>query len=61
MLLCQPEVDTSVVSEKENVFVSQLKNGRLVQFPNSKHEIYLSVDATLLMYLETIEKFLKEE
>ena len=61
VLLCQPEVDTSVVSEKENVFVSQLKNGRLVQFPNSKHEIYLSVDATLLMYLETIEKFLKEE
>ena len=61
VLLCQPEVDTSVVSEKENVFIKQVKNGRLVQFPDSKHEIYLSVDATVLMYLQTIEKFLKEE
>ena len=61
VLLCQPETDTSVVSEKENVFVGQLKNARLVQFPNSKHEIYLSVDSTMLTYLQTIEKFLKED
>ena len=61
VLLCQPAEDTSVVSEKENVFIEQVKNGRLVQFPNSKHEIYMSVDATMLMYLQTIEKFLKED
>lgn len=61
LLLCQPETDTSVISEKENEFVSLLPNGRLVQFPNSRHEIFMSVDSTMLMYLQTIEKFLKGE
>lgn len=60
VLLCQPEEDTSVVSEKENVFISQIPNGRLVQFKNCKHEIYASVDDTVLTYLQTIEEFLKQ-
>lgn len=61
VLLCQPEEDTSVVSEKENVFISQIQNGRLVQFKNSRHEIYASVDDTVFIYLQTIEEFLKQE
>lgn len=61
VLLCQPETDTSVVSEKENEFIAQVKNGRLKQFKNSKHEIYASVDATLLEYLQTIQDFLQED
>ena len=61
VLLCQPEVDTSVVSEKEDEFISQLHNGRLVQFKNCKHEIYASVDDTVLEYLQTIQAFLEEE
>lgn len=61
VLLCQPETDTSVISEKENEFIKLIPNGTLKQFPNSRHEIYYSVDSTLLMYLQTIEEFLKEE
>ena len=59
VLLCQPEQDSSVVSEKENEFIAQLPNGRLEKFYNCKHEIYASVDETVLTYLQTIEAFLK--
>ena len=61
LLLCQPAEDTSVVSEKENEFVSLLPDGRLIQFPNSRHEIFMSVDSTMILYLQAIEKFLKGE
>ncbi len=60
VLLCQPEEDGSVVSEKENVFIDQLSNGRLVRFPASRHEIYASGDETLLTYLKTIQDFLAD-
>ena len=60
VLLCQPEEDSSVVSEKEDEFISQLANGRLVRFVNCRHEIYASVDDTLLSYLQTIQDFLAE-
>ncbi len=60
VLLCQPEEDSSVVSEKENVFISQVPNGRLVRFKNCRHEIYASVDETVLEYLQTIQDFLAE-
>ncbi len=61
VLLCQPEEDSSVVSEKENVFISQIPNGKLVRFTDCRHEIYASVDATVLEYLQAIEAFLKED
>ena len=61
VLLCQPEVDTSVVSEAEDKFIKQVKNGRLVRFTNCKHEIYMSVDETVLEYLQTIQDFLAED
>ena len=60
VLLCQPEEDTSVISEKENAFIAQLSDGRLVRFRNCKHEIYASVDETVLEYLQTIQAFLAE-
>ncbi len=59
ILLCQPEVDGSVVSEKEDEFIKLVPDGRLVQFKNSRHEIYGSVDDTVLEYLKTIEEFYK--
>ncbi len=60
VLLCKPAEDGAVIPEKEDAFIALLPNGRLQQFPNSKHEIYASVDETVLMYLQTIEAFLKE-
>ncbi len=59
ILLCQPEEDGSVVSEKEDEFIKLVPDGRLVQFKNSRHEIYGSVDETVLEYLKTIEEFYK--
>lgn len=58
VLLCQPEEDSSVFSEMENVFIEQVKNGRLVPFKDCRHEIYNSIDSTVAEYLDTIEDFL---
>ena len=58
VLLFQPEEDTSVKSEKEDEFISLIPDGRIVRLPNCKHEIYASVDATVLEYLKEIESFL---
>lgn len=58
VLLCQPETDSSVFSEMEDVFIKQVKNGRLVRFTECRHEIYNSVDNTVKEYLDTIESFL---
>ena len=59
LLLCQPEEDASVYSEKEDEFIKLVPNGKLVKFTKCKHEIYLSVDETVFEYLKTIEGFLK--
>ncbi len=61
VLLCQPEEDSSVISEMEDVFIKQVKNGRLVKFTKCRHEIYMSVDETVKEYLDVIENFLFEE
>ncbi len=58
VLLCQPEVDAMVISEKQDVFIKQVKNGRLERFTKCKHEIYMSFDETVMEYLNTIEGFL---
>ena len=57
VLLCQPETDTSVYSEAEDEFIALVPDGKLVQFKNCKHEIYMSVDETMKAYLETIRAF----
>ncbi len=58
VLLCQPEEDSSVFSEAEDVFITQIKDGRLVRFTDCRHEIYNSIDSTVCEYLDVIEKFL---
>ena len=58
ILLCQPEEDSTVVSEAEDLFISKVKNGRLVRFRDCRHEIYNSIDATVSEYLDVIEDFL---
>lgn len=61
VLLCQPEEDSAVYPDAEEKFVMQLPNGRLRKFTDCRHEIYASVDATVLEYLQAIEAFLKED
>lgn len=60
VLLCQPEEDSSVITEKEDEFIAQIPNGRIEKFYNCRHEIYAAVDDTVLKYLQTIEAFLAE-
>ena len=60
VFLCQPEEDSSVVSEKENEFISQVKNGRLKKYTNCRHEIYMSVDSTVAEYYSDIKNFFEE-
>ena len=58
VLLCQPEEDSAVVSEMEDVFIKQIKKGTLVRFTKCRHEIYNAVDETVEEYLDVIESFL---
>lgn len=58
VLLCQPEEDSSVISEYEDIFIEKVPHGKLVRFKNCRHEIYMSVDDTVKEYLDTIESFL---
>lgn len=60
VFLCQPEEDSSVVSEKENEFIAMVKNGRLKQYKNCRHEIYMSIDETLAEYYSDIKNFYEE-
>ena len=61
VFLCQPEEDSSVVSEKENEFIAMIKNGRLKKYTNCRHEIYMSVDPTVEEYYEDIKNFFEEK
>lgn len=61
VLLCQPEEDSTVYSEMEDEFIKLVKNGKLVKFTKCKHEIYNSVDETVIEYLDVIESFLFKE
>lgn len=60
VLLCQPEEDSSVVSEKENEFIAMVKNGRLKRYTVCRHEIYMSVDDTVREYYADIKSFFEE-
>lgn len=61
VLLCQPEVDAMVISGKQDIFIKQVKDGRLEKFTKCKHEIYMGFDETVKEYLDVIEHFLFEE
>ncbi len=61
ILLCQPEVDSTVYMEAEDEFIKLVKDGRLEKFYDCKHEIYNSIDSTVKAYLDVIENFLFNE
>ena len=58
VLICQPESDSSVYSDKEDKFLTLIPNGIIKKFVNCRHEIYMSVDDTVLEYINEIEAFL---
>lgn len=60
VLLCQSAIDDSVELEPQEVFVSKVKDARLVKIPACKHEIYLSVNEAMVPYLKEIFSFLAE-
>ena len=60
VLLCQPAIDDVVEMEPQEEFVSKITNAKLVKFPASKHEIYMSVNECMVPYLQTIFTFLAE-
>ncbi len=61
VLLCQPEEDSTVFSEYEDIFIKLVPHGKLRKFTDCKHEIYMSIDSTVKEYLDVIEDFLFEE
>lgn len=61
VILFQPAEDASVEMEPQVEFISKVKGGRLVRIPNSRHEIYMSVNESLELYLDTIFQFLAED
>ena len=61
VLLCQPEEDSTVYSEYEDIFIKLVTDGKLKKFTDCKHEIYMSVDHTVKEYLDEIESFLFEK
>ena len=61
VMLFQPAEDASVEMEPQVEFISKVKGGRLVRIPNSRHEIYMSVNEALEIYLKTLFAFLAEE
>lgn len=60
VLLCQAEEDGSVIPEMHNVFIDKVEGGKLIRFPGSRHEIYLSPTDIVQDYFDTITAFLDE-
>lgn len=60
VLLLQAETDGSVVNEAEDKFIALVPQGRLVQVPGSKHEIYASTDDVLEGYYQMLFDFIGE-
>lgn len=58
VLVFQAEKDDYVLPGAQERFVEAVPNGQLVYVPGAKHEIYLSNDEILQMYLEAILEFL---
>lgn len=60
ILLFQADNDTLVESEPQEKFVSRVKNARLLKIANTKHELYMSENNEMKLYLDTIFDFLAE-
>ena len=59
VLLCQPEWDASVIMPPQNVFVSRVPGAIFKKFYGAKHEIYMSPNDVMELYLNTIFGFLE--
>lgn len=59
VLLFQADWDDFVLPQAQDTFISKIKNGTQIFVPNSKHEIYLSDDQTLALYVQQILNFIK--
>ncbi len=59
VLLCQPEWDASVIMPPQNVFVSRVPGAIFKKFYGAKHEIYMSPNDVMELYLNTIFSFLE--
>ncbi len=61
VLLLQAGLDNMVLPGAQDSFISQVADGRIVRFPEAKHEIYRCCDTTLERYWDAILSFLSEE
>lgn len=57
VLLFRAGLETLVHAGAQEKFISQLKNGRMVEVPGVKHEIYRAPNEVLAPYLEEIFRF----
>ena len=58
VLLLQAGLDNMVLPGAQDSFISQISDGRIVRFPEAKHEIYRCCDTTLERYWDAILSFL---
>ena len=60
VLLCQAKRDSIVRLKEQDVFISRVPQGRLMQF-DAKHELYFSEDAVMAQYVPAVLGFLLGE
>lgn len=61
ILLFQADKDDFVLPNAQDTFISSVPNGRIVFVKDAKHEIYLSDDHTVELYVQAIFDFLEKE
>ena len=57
VLLLQAGRDKWVLNEPQTEFIKGIKNGKLIRFSNSRHEIYRESNPTLKKYMSVIMRF----
>ena len=60
MLGYQPEQVHLVDNGAQEIFTGQVKSARMVPMPGTKHEIYMSDDSHMRVYVEEILDFLEK-
>ena len=60
VLLCQAGKDIYVDNEGQNEFARRVKYVKLVQFPESEHEIYASDPASMKKYYQELFRFFRK-
>lgn len=60
VLVFQAEQEDYVDKEAQEIFTGQVKSARMVPMPGTKHEIYMSDDSHMRVYVEEILDFLEK-